>query len=43
MIPLDKATIIEKFKSSAWMNKAQEVLNTPEKVKGLVDELNSYE
>ena len=42
MIPLDKATIIEKFKSSAWMDKAQEVLKTPEKVKGLVDELNGY-
>ena len=42
MIKFDKATVIEKFKSSAWMDKAQEVLRTPEKVKGLVDELNGY-
>lgn len=42
MIKFDKATVIEKFKSSAWMDKALEVLKTPEKVKGLIGELNSY-
>lgn len=42
MVKFDKSIVIEKFKSSAWMDKAQEVLKTPEKVKGLVDELNGY-
>lgn len=42
MIPLDKATIIEKFKSSDWMERAQTCLKSPEQLSNLSDSLSVY-
>lgn len=42
MIKFDKDTIIEKFKSGAWMDKAQSCLKTPDSLKKLSDELSGY-
>ena len=42
MIKFDKETIIEKFKSGEWMDKAQSCLKTPDSLKKLSDELSGY-
>ena len=42
MLKFDKATIIEKFKSSTWMEKAQSCLKTPDSLKKLSDDLSGY-
>lgn len=42
MIKFDKETIIEKFKSGAWMDKAQSCLKTPDSLKKLSDDLSGY-
>lgn len=42
MIKFDKDTIIEKFKSGAWMDKAQSCLKTPDSLKKLSDDLSGY-
>lgn len=42
MIKLDKETIIEKFKSGEWMDKAQSCLKTPDSLKKLSDDLSGY-
>lgn len=42
MIKFDKDTIIEKFKSGAWMDKAQSCLRTPDSLKKLSDDLSGY-
>lgn len=38
----DKDTIIEKFQNSDWLEKAQNCLKTPEKLKQLSDKLSGY-
>lgn len=38
----DKETIIEKFQNSDWLEKAQNCLKTPEKLKQLSDKLSGY-
>lgn len=42
MIKFDKETIIEKFKSGEWMDKAQSCLKTPDSLKKLSDDLSGY-
>lgn len=42
MIKFDKETIIEKFKSGEWMDKAQSCLKSPDSLKKLSDELSGY-
>ncbi len=42
MIKFDKETIIEKFKSGEWMDKAQSCLKTPDSLKNLSDDLSGY-
>ena len=42
MIKFDKETIIEKFKSGEWMDKAQSCLTPPDSLKKLSDELSGY-
>ena len=42
MIKFDKDTIIEKFKSGEWMDKAQSCLKTPDSLKKLSDDLSGY-
>ena len=42
MIKFDKETIIEKFKSDEWMDKAQSCLKTPDSLKKLSDDLSGY-
>ena len=42
MNQFDKDTIIEKFKSGAWMEKAQDCLKTPDSLKKLSDDLSGY-
>ena len=42
MIKIDKETIIEKFKSGEWMDKAQSCLKTPDSLKKLSDDLSGY-
>ena len=42
MMKFDKAAIIEEFKSSAWMEKAQSCLKTPDSLRKLSDDLSGY-
>ena len=42
MMKFDKAAIIEKFKSSTWMEKAQSCLKTPDSLRKLSDDLSGY-
>ena len=42
MIRFDKATVIEKFKSSAWTEKAQACLKMPDSLKKISDDLSGY-
>lgn len=42
MIKFDKETIIEKFKSGEWMDKAQSCLKSPDSLKKLSDDLSGY-
>lgn len=42
MIKFDKDTIIEKFKSSDWVERAQACLKSPEKLSNLSDSLSVY-
>lgn len=42
MIKFDKETVIEKFKSSDWVERAQACLKTPEGLKQLSDKLGGY-
>ena len=42
MVKFDAATIIEKFQSSTWMEKAQAYLKAPDCLNKLVEDLSGY-
>ena len=42
MIRFDKSTIVERFKNSTWIEKAQSCLKTPDSLGKLSDDLSGY-